>query len=349
MARVLHVLPHRGGGAETYIDLFEGLDGFEHERVALSAGRTPASAVMSVPRSYPALARAVRRADVVHAHGDAAAVLALPLLARRASLWTTHGLHLVRRRPSVAPGVRAAIRATRVTLCTSQTERDELARLAPGIVQRLVVARNGLPPTPAPDVAARAEARAALGIPEATTVALFLGELEQRKGPLDAAAAARRVREGGAPLLLLVAGTGPQADAVAREGGEAVRMLGFRDDVEQLLAAADVFVLPSAREGLSFALLEAMRAALPIVVADGPGNAEALGEAGIVVPAGDRASLAVALTRLARDPAERRRLGAAAHERVAREFTAERLRNDVRSAYGRALTGPVRAGDDAPA
>ena len=349
MPVVLHILPHRGGGAETYIDLLEELDGFEHERVALSAGRTPASAVVSVPHGYPALVRSARRADLVHAHGDAAALLSLPLLARRPSLWTTHGLHLLRRRPLLGPGVRAAIRASRATLCTSQTERDELARLAPAAVGRLLVARNGLPPAPAPDAAARAAARAALGLPAETTVALFLGELEQRKGPLEAAAAARRVSEDGVPLLLLVAGTGPLSDAVVQRGGDAVRMLGFRNDVERLFAAADVFVLPSAREGLSFALLEAMRAGLAIVVADGPGNAEAVGDAGIVVPAGEPASLAVALARLARHPAERGRLGAAAHARVAREFTAERLRGEVRSAYERALMGPARAGGDAPA
>ena len=69
------------------------------------------------------------------------------------------------------------------------------------------------------------------------------------------------MRRAGAPFVLLVAGDGPLAGALA---GERVRMLGQRDDVPALLAAADILVLPSAREGLSFALLEAMAAGLAL-------------------------------------------------------------------------------------
>ena len=330
--RILHVLPHRGGGAETYIDLLGELDGFDHERLALSAGRTPAVGAASVPRRYPGLVRAARRADVVHAHGDAAALLALPLLARHPSVWTTHGLHLLRRRPRVGPGVRAAIGATRVTLCTSRAERDELAALSPRRIERLTVARNGLPPLPPADVPDRAAIRTQLELDDEIAV-LFLGQLEARKGPLDAVAAVREARAGGLPLVLLVAGDGPLRDDIVRAGDDVVRVLGFRRDPERLLAAADIFVLPSAREGLSFAILEAMRAGLALVVADGPGNAEAVGDAGIVVPAGDRAALTAALARLAANPSERARLGAAAQARVAAEFTAERLCEDVGRAY----------------
>lgn len=338
MRTVLHVLPHRGGGAETYLDLLEELAGFTHERVALSAGRTPTAAARSLPLRYAAIARAARRADLVHVHGDAATLLALPLLRGRPAVWTTHGLHLLRRRPLIAPGVRAAIAATAVTLCTSRAEHDELAAIAPRHHDRLAVARNGLPAAPPPDAAARAAARAQLGLADGEVAALFLGELEERKRPLDAAFAARRARGEGAPLTLLVAGRGPLSDQVAAAGEEAVRMLGFRDDPDRLLAAADVFVLPSAREGLSFAVLEAMRAGLPCVVADGPGNPEAVGDAGVVLPAGDVDALARALARLARDPDERARLGAAARARVAGELSAERMLAAVAAAYERALS-----------
>ncbi len=341
MTTVLHVLPHRGGGGETYVDLLEALPGVAHERVALSAGRTPAAAAASLPLRAGAIVRAARRADVVHVHGDAAALLALPLLARRASVWTTHGLHLLRRRPQVGPGVRAAIAASRVTLCTSTTERDELALLAPGHVARLVLARNGVEAAAAPDPATRAAARAELGLEPQQTAALFLGELAARKAPLDAVAAAQTACAADAPLVLLVAGDGPQRAAVDAAAGSAVRVLGFRSDVERLLAAADVLVLPSSREGLSFAILEAMRAGLACIVADGPGNPEAVGDAGIVVPAGDRAALAAALSRLAADPAERARLGAAARARVAAEFTADALRSVVAAAYRDARSAAV--------
>ncbi|HEX4838492.1 MAG TPA: glycosyltransferase family 4 protein [Solirubrobacteraceae bacterium] len=344
MTTVLHVLPHAGGGAETYLDLLAGLDGYEQERVELSSARTPLAAAPSIARRWPALARRVRRTDLLHVHGDAAVLLTLPLLGRGASVWSTHGLHLLRRHPLVAGGVRAAIGRTRATICTSSAEARELGELAPRLSERLSVVLNGVAPAAPADPAVRAEVRAELGIEEGELAALFLGELEPRKGPLDALAAAAAARAGGAPLVLLVAGRGPLERAVAEQAGESIRALGFRDDPERLMAAADVFVLPSAREGLSFALLEAMAHGLAVVVADGPGNPEAVGSAGIVVGAGDREALAGALSELARDRDRRAALGAAARERVARELTPERLREGVRAAYERALDGPTAPG-----
>ena len=67
--------------------------------------------------------------------------------------------------------------------------------------------------------------------------------------------------------------------------------------------------MPSEREGLSFAVIEAMGSGLAIVVSDGPGNPEAIGDAGIVVAVGDVEALAATLGELARDPAQLRRLG----------------------------------------
>ncbi len=343
MATVLHVLPHRGGGAETYIDLLEGLPGFAHERVALSRGHTPLSAAASLPAGYPRVVRAARRADIVHAHGDVGAALALPLLRARPSVVTTHGLHFLRRaegpRRAVAErGLRAVARAAARILCTSQAEHDELAALlGPPLADRLVTVTNGieLPAPPAPG--RRAAIRAELGLADTDVAALFLGELSARKGVLVAVGAATRAREGGAPLVLLVAGDGPQAEAVRARRSGGVRPLGFRRDPERLLAAADVFVLPSTREGLSFAVLEAMGHGLATVVSDGPGNPEAVGDAGVIVPAGDETALAAALARLAGEPAERRRLGDAARERVAARFSLSAMLSGTRAAYDAVL------------
>jgi glycosyltransferase involved in cell wall biosynthesis len=119
-------------------------------------------------------------------------------------------------------------------------------------------------------------------------------------------------------VTMLVAGEGPQSAELAAAGA---RMLGFRRDPERLLAAADVLIMPSRHEGLSFAVLEAMAAGTACVVSDGPGNPEAVGDAGLVFPAGDEAAARAALTRLAEDPALRARLGAAARERAATQFS----------------------------
>lgn len=344
MPKVLHVLPHRGGGGETYIDLLCGLAGFQHARAPLSAGRTPASAAASIPLRWPRIARAALRADLVHAHGDVAAALALPLLRGRPSLVTTHGLHFLRRaqgarRVAAEQAVRAFARAASQIVCTSQTEHDELlALLGPAFAPKLVTVTNGieLPPPIAP--AERATMRAGLGVTDDDVVALFLGELSERKGVLVAVEAATSAAAG-SPLVLLVAGDGPLAGAVDARRSRAVRPLGYRRDAARLLAAADLFVLPSSREGLSFAILEAMGHGLASIVADGPGNAEAVGDAGLVVPAGDVAALTAALAGLAGDPLQRRRLGLAAEERVRTTFSCERMLNGVGSAYDAALAG----------
>ena len=335
MLRVLHLLPHRGGGAETYIDLLAGLPDVAHTRFALSASPSPLDAARSVPRRYRALWRAARRADVVHVHGDAAAILALPV---RPAVLTTHGLHLLRRAGGLAGhavrlGYSGAVAAGDVTLCTSRAERDELRGLLPtSLHPRLEVVVNGIEP-PVPDPAARAAARAQLGLGESDVAGLFLGELSERKDPLTAVRAAIAA---GPPFVLLLAGTGPLEHELRAHASSSVRVLGHRRDVPTLLSAADVFVLPSRREGLSFAVLEAMGHGLAMVVADGAGNSEAVGTAGIVLPGGDAERFAAAFRRLAGDPSARAALGAAARDRVLTEFTLERMRAGVLAAYRRA-------------
>jgi glycosyltransferase involved in cell wall biosynthesis len=335
---VLHVLPHRGGGAETYLDLLERLPDVRHERATLSSSQSPAAALVSIPLNWPALARGARRSAVVHAHGDVAATLALPLLRARPSVWTTHGLHALSRASgaggwAIRAGVRAAVSATAATICCSHAERDELAAtVEPALHDRLRVVPNGVDlPTGDPG------ARQALDLSPESVVALYLGRLEARKDPFTAVRAATLAADEDPRVLLLVAGDGPLAAAVWAERGRGVRVLGFRDDPQRLLSAADVFVLPSRREGLSFAVLEAMAHGLAMVVADEPGNREALGGAGIIVPPGDAEALARALVALAADPGRRMALGAHARERVAREFTVEALLEGVRCAYSLAL------------
>ncbi|MGE5527168.1 MAG: hypothetical protein ACM3Q9_00715, partial [Methanosarcina sp.] len=87
MPTVLHVLPHPGGGAETYIDLLEGLEGYEHRRIALSVSRSRLRGVPSVLGRLRELRRLSRSADLVHLHGDMAAMLAAPALAGVSPRW----------------------------------------------------------------------------------------------------------------------------------------------------------------------------------------------------------------------------------------------------------------------
>jgi glycosyltransferase involved in cell wall biosynthesis len=234
--------------------------------------------------------------------------------------------------------MRSIVASAVKTICTSQAEREEVgAIVGAAAAARLAMVPSGIPVPPPIDSALRAAVRAELGLRDTDVAALFLGELEERKCPLVAVQAAREAAELGAPIVLLVAGEGPQAPAVRAQASDAVRSLGFRRDPERLLAAADIFVLPSTREGLSFAVLEAMASALAMVVSDGPGNPEAVGDSGIVVPVGDSHALADVLVRLAGDGVARRALGDAARERMSTMYNAERMIAGVGAAYTAAL------------
>jgi glycosyltransferase involved in cell wall biosynthesis len=339
MRRVLHILPHRGGGAEQYIHLLGRLDGYVHEPMSLSSGPRPLSAALSVPARWPGIAVRARGRELVHAHGDVAGMLTLPILASRPSVVTTHGLHFLRRargagRRLARRGVEAAVSAATRTVCTSQAELDELrAIVKPETARRLVLVRNGIELPPAVDLEERQATRSGLGLADDSVAALYLGGLDPRKDPLTAVRAAADVRRRGLPLVLLVAGDGPLRGEIETHAGEAVRVLGFRRDTAQLLAAADLFVMPSAREGASLALLEAMGHGLPAVVSDGAGNPEAVGDTGIVVSFGEEWAFASALAALAADPAERRRRGAAARERVESQFDAASFVHAIERVY----------------
>jgi len=192
----------------------------------------------------------------------------------------------------------------------------------------------------------RAEVRAALGLdPEAFTV-LTLASLVWRKGVdllLDASARAAR------PLVLLVAGEGPERAALERRAaelglGERVRFLGARDDKAELLAAADVFALASRAEGLGVAALEAMACARPVVCTRVGGLAEAVidGRTGLVVAPEDAEALAEALRRLHDDRALAARLGAEGPRRVAEGFRAEQMVAAYETLYAEVLEEPRR-------
>lgn len=351
--RVLHVLPHAGAGAQTYLDVLSGLEGYEPEIFELTDSRSPSTAAATIIRRQRMLARRIGDADLVHAHGEVASVIALPWLASRPSVVTLHGLHLLRRLDAGIPkrlgreAVRAIVAAATITICVSEAEREDLAWLTPRLRAKLAVVHNGLPLPPPTNADARAAARAGLGLEPDAVAVLYAGQLELRKDPHTLVRAVRRARDLDERIVLLVAGSGPCASELrSSTTGEdgAVRMLGQCPSVARLLAAADVFVMPSLREGLSYAVLEAMAHGVATIVSDCPGNPEAVGDAGLVFPAGDHERLAAQLLQLAWEPERRSALAAAGRDRIAGELGADQMRARTHRAYESALTEPARAG-----
>jgi starch synthase (maltosyl-transferring) len=181
--------------------------------------------------------------------------------------------------------------------------------------------------------------RAELGAADAPLV-LTAARLDSQKGlPVLLEAAARLP---GAVFAL--AGEGPEEAALrhlAERLGVAdrVHFLGRRDDIPSLLAACDVFALPSLYEGSSLALLEAMAAQRAVVSSAIPGTDELIedGRTGLLVPPGDPETLAAALARLLDDTGLRESLAAAGRERAEREFGSTAAARRVAAIYDEVL------------
>lgn len=167
---------------------------------------------------------------------------------------------------------------------------------------------------------------------------LFVGRLSPQKNLARLLRALTLVRR---PVLLDVVGDGEQrrqlAETVQRQGNPVVRFHGRLDGAALLrrYEQADLFVLPSDREGMSLAALEAMAAGLPVLATDVPGNTELLRGIGVLVPAAP-AALAAAIDEFAADE-DFRQQTAAASARAAREFTWAAAAAQVEDVYAEVL------------
>lgn len=183
----------------------------------------------------------------------------------------------------------------------------------------------------------RAAVRAGLGVGEKAPVLLSVGRIEFQKAHVDLVASAERLLEDHPDLVVLVAGRDGNASTALHTrlatspARECVRLLGHRTDIPDLLAAADVFVLPSVYEGTAGAAIEAMAMGVPIVATDVAGVRGILenGRNSLLVPAGAPAELAGAIRRLLDQPELRVKLVGAGRDDTAGRFTiagsAERL------------------------
>jgi glycosyltransferase involved in cell wall biosynthesis len=205
----------------------------------------------------------------------------------------------------------------------------------------LSVVYNGVDMTQFAPQADRAAAREELGLAADNVVIGSVGRLSADKGGQDVLIrAVAEVRQAHPEVRLVFVGDGPLRvglEALVSELGlgEVVRFTGQRADVARLLGAFDIFVLPSLREALPIAVIEAMAVRLPVVAARIGGIPEVVedGGTGCLVPPGDVAALAAVLERLVGDPALVARLGAAGQARVQAQFTVEQMVRRVEHLY----------------
>ena len=294
------------------------------------------------------LRRLARQADLLHTHNFVPNYYAaVALLGMRDAPCLVHSVHnmgtrLENRRLRWL--YRASLRrTTRMGMVGEQVHRHFIDQgyFAP---QRAEVLRNGV----AMDVpvAGRVEARRSLRIGPHVPVLGSVGRLVEVKNHAALLDRMPALLDAHPALQLVLIGDGPLRDTLARQaevlGVTAhVHLLGNRADVAELLPALDIFVLPSHSEGLSIALLEACRSALPIIATDVGGNAEVVrdGHTGLLVAPGDGAGLQAALQRLLADSALRALLGAAARAWVREHGSIEAMRASHDDFYRRALHG----------
>jgi len=298
------------------------------------------------PQCARGLTRAFRqhRIDVAHSHEFSMAVYGAWASWRTGvpHVITMHGVRYyndrLRRRLAMRLAVAMSDQVVAVSAPLARAMAADLG-IPPSAV---MVVPNGVR-HPEPGVIALREE---LGLAPQDRLMVAVGNLYPVKGHIHAIDALAQLKERQPTLHLAISGRGDLEGALrerAREHGleNRVHLLGLRSDVSAILAAADLFVLPSLSEGLPLALLEAMFAGCPIVATDVGQVRVALdeGAAGILVEPASSAALADGITRLLSDPSEARRLGHVAARRAAGEYDVSRMVQRYAAIYSQAMRG----------
>ena len=302
--------------------------------------------------AHRAVCRHVARVapHIVHTHLQYADVLG-GLAARRLGVPSVSTIHVTETESGLREWVKsqlaASVRrrcATRV-IAVSDAARRAYAATTSEHTGRVVTVRNGV--VAEPRYGAGAAARERLGLAPEHLVVTMVSVLRPGKGHDVAIQAVDSLRSRFPKLRLLIVGDGAaraEVERLAAPLGPAAIMAGHRDDVMELLDAADVLLHPPRFDALPTVLLEAMAARVPAVCTAVGGIPEILAgeEAGALVdPSGGASELAEALARLLSDRDMRRRLGEAGRARFEREFTVRRWAERMREVYDSVLeAGP---------
>lgn len=353
-----------GGGETHLLSLVENLDRSRFEPVVLSFTEGPMverlramgvrTHVLYTERPFDVTKwrkvkqlMAAEGVDLVHAHGTRASSNTL-WAARRLGIplvYTVHGWSFHDDQPYWVRRVRILgerwiTARSAVNIAVSASSRQTGVEKITGF--RAVVVNNGIDQrkfSPARDLA---DIRGELNIPRDAVLLLFLARFTGHKQPLTLIRAFHAAVGKMPGLQLLMVGEGDEKE----EGMRLVAELGlagkvhfspFRQDVPDVLAAADIYVLPSLWEGLPIGLLEAMAMRKAVIGTKVDGTREVLrdGDNGLVVEPGDVGVLAAAILRLAGDGELRESMGARAVETVRERFNATVMTKEIENIYNK--------------
>jgi glycosyltransferase involved in cell wall biosynthesis len=320
-------------------------EGFRHWAVSLGRGTNLLRHVRGIWQLYRLFRH--EHFDVVHSHTPAAsldACIAAGLAHVPVVLYTIHGFHFDEFSGARKTRLFVWLERLKCRSCTmvfSQSAEDTATAVRLRIVpaNRIETIGNGVdtnclrPPTPEE----RSAAREALRIPEGAFVVTIVARLSREKGWIDLFAALPDVLAA-LPNALLVAIASPVPDEPyllnaqqllallpTTEMRERVRFVSCSP--RQLLWGADLFVLPSYREGMPRSVLEAMACGVPVVATDIRGSREEVvrGETGYLVPVRDPQALGKAIVSMAHDGELRNRMGRAGRQRAEEHFDEDRV------------------------
>ena len=245
--------------------------------------------VGAFPTMLLATAAALRRVDpgIVHCHSPRTARAISWLPGRPACVGTLH----------IRGG--AEYRRCDGLICVAAWQRDAL-RDWKGVSTTI---HNWCLPGRALGARERIEIRAGLGAHDGTKVVVAVGRLHRQKRFDVLIEAFAGLKASDVDTQLWIVGSGVEETKLRSLAGAGVHLLGFRDDVDRVLRAADLFVSTSDYEGCPLAVLEAMDARLPLVLTDIPSHREIAGDKAVaLVEPGNPAALSIALKRWASDP-----------------------------------------------
>jgi glycosyltransferase involved in cell wall biosynthesis len=355
MTRVLQVLGRSAGGIARHVSqltaALDGVDGFEVD-VAGPIGLPIEMPKPLLPVDIPdgplvGHVSAVRRLadiagpyDVVHAHGLRAGIDVGLAARRKTKLLTVH--NLVR---SEIAGPKAmlyrraeagAVWATDHTFAVSQDIARHLKATVPRSANKIEVLYLGIGGPPDVD-RTRDEVRTQLGLPSEVALVVSVARLAPQKALEVLFEAICLIDE---PVALAVVGEGPLRTDLERHArglglGDKVHFLGFRRDVADLVAAADVFCLSSVWEGVPLSAQEAILLGTPVVGTDVGGMRELISNkvSGRLVPPRDPVALAEALGEVLREPSRADGYATAALRTLKDRFSTERMLDRLKEAY----------------
>ena len=314
--------------------------GYAVETISISRGMNPLTHLVSLVRLFAFFRR--QRFDLLHVHTPIAALLgriAGKMAGIQFIVYTAHGFYF---HDQMGPLSKFAfvclerIGGKLTDLLFTQSAEDAASAVLLGLLPagRVIAIGNGVNPLAfrPGDSTVRARVRAELGIPAGAVAIGMVGRMVSEKGYGEFFAAAERIASLRSNVYFVAVGDRLPSDhagsvdralaAASNLLGERLILTGLRSDIPDLLAALDIFTLPSYREGMPRTIIEAMMMALPVVATDIRGSREEVvaGETGFLVPARDEAQLAKALLKLVDAPDMREQMGKAGRARALEHY-----------------------------